>query len=221
MKTFFHFSNIRFFAAATLFFLAATGALFTSCQKPAIPEPVTEEPAEWDKDADLIAYFDPFNAVLFFDPVYLEPVFEMINAQPTTNRSVVVGDGVTQQGQRILIKFNTQPVERAELLNIANNGDAALTPALINEFTANGTSYRVYRNAECGQLEAGFNGPCENSSDGTSAHNEWLAVRKCKSGASYCTEARIIGGYRHTYEFKDCKGPRKTTTPYHIYQCWQ
>ncbi len=220
MKTFsIHFSNIRPFAAVSVLFLAATSAIFTSCQKEAI-EPVTEEPAEWDKDADLVAYYDPSNAILFADPAYLEQTLEIVNAQPTT-KGHFTGQGVTPDGDRILIQFNVQPVEGRKLLDIATKTDEVLTPVLINEFSANGTSYRVYRNAECGQQEAAFFGPCDNLADGTSSHNEWLVLRKCKAGNSFCTEARIIGGYRHTFEFKNCQGPKKTTTPYHIYQCWQ
>ena len=216
MKTMFQFSRLL----TVTFCLAVTTSLFISCQKEAFVDPTAEEPAAWNKEADVIAYYTPMKAILFVNPAYLEQALEITGAHPGSDGRYT-GRGITPEGKPLEIKFEVQPVPEEKLFEIAASEDAVQLPVLVNEFSANGTSYKVYRNAECGQQQAAFNGPCDNLSDGTSTHNEWLAIRKCGPGNGFCTEARLLGGYRHAFEFKDCQGPKKSSEPYYIYQCWQ
>jgi len=217
----FSFSNA--FSWTILVSLLFTFAL-TSCIKEEITpdtEPVTEELLYPDPVEDLVAYLDPLGMVLFVDPAFMEDALASLKAEQLED-GIYYMNGVNTNSGFEEVLFNVVFAPVGEIYNIAEQTDTKLqSPNLVNEFTVGSTSYRVYKNAECGAAQPGFTSICENNADGTSTHRQWLPIRRCKAGSGFCTEANLIAGYQYTYEMANCQGPKKSTTNLYMYQCWQ
>jgi hypothetical protein len=174
-----------------------------------------------DKVNDLVAYLDPSAEALYAVPSYQQQVLDELQSEEIQPGVFFLPPRHDDDVHTEII-FKIIPTQPQELFQIAQDGDARLAqPDLVSEFEQGGVRFRVYKNAQCGQVRPGFTGPCATLADGSSTHNEWLPVRNCEAGDGFCTEVQAVQGYKHTYELKDCKGPRKESSPYKSYQCSQ
>lgn len=230
-----HFSiqRSRIVFAAT-FLLLSAGFLFVSCEKENIivdiPDVVTvqdtiERP---DEVHDLVAWYNPLRGTFLVDPNYLEGVLSALQAVPVNNgtNGGFVMNGVNLLGEPVTVHFTIEPVKvpdiylQATATEVTLTTGQPLTPDLIHTFTEKGTSYRVYKNAECGKLNKGFEGECEAAPDGTSRKRVWYEIRTCERGNGFCTEALGIQGRQVTYFNANCQGPVKSEEPLPGYMCW-
>ncbi len=229
-------SSSRFFSAV-LFTLAFASFLFVSCEKEKLVEvpivttvtdtievPVVttvkdtcERPHEVE---DLIAWYSPLTDVLLVAPNQIENVLVTLHAKPTSTGGFIL-EGVNLFGEPRLVHFQIEVANSADIYAKAEATEKQLTPDLIQTFTEKGTSYRVYKNAECGKLQKGFDSPCENNQDGTSTKRTWFDIRKCERGNGFCTEALGLQGRSATYHNGNCQGPIKSESPLAGYACWQ
>ncbi|MBI5917009.1 MAG: hypothetical protein HY842_16685 [Bacteroidetes bacterium] len=225
-----HFSiqRSRIVFAATLLLFSA-GFLFVSCEKENIivqPPDVVTTVDHPDEVQDLVAWYNPLRGAFLVDPNYLEGVLSSLQAVPVTNGSYVM-NGINLLGEPVTVHFTIEPVKVPEIYLQATATEAALTteqpltPDLIHTFTEKGTSYRVYKNAECGKVKKGFEGACEAAPDGTSRKRVWYEIRTCERGNGFCTEALGIQGRQVTYFNANCQGPVKGEEPLPGYMCWQ
>lgn len=209
---------------ATLLILPFTLLFFSSCEqeKIYIEVPVEEEEPTVtidrpDEVNDLIAFLHPLAHALFVDPEYIDIALEQLNAYPNSDGNFSF-QGVTPSGNELQINFVVQPVPAAELFNISKEIDPE-NPDLVQEFENEGTSYRLYKNAECGAVQAAFQSGCENKDDGTSVQRNWYARSQCERGLSFCTEALTAGGRETTYINGNCQGVIKGERIMFLWQC--
>lgn len=225
-------SRHRFFSAV-LFTLAIASLLFISCEKEKLVEvpvintltdtvevTVTEPCVHPHESEDLVAWYSPLADVFLIAPDYVENVLVTLQAQPTSNGGYIM-EGVNLYGEPRLVHFQIELVNSPDIFLKAEATEKPLTPDLISTFEEKGTSYRVYKNAECGKLQAGFNSACENGTDGTSAKRTWYDIRNCVRGSGFCTEAKGLIGKSVTYHNANCQGPVKEEKPIYGYTCWQ
>ncbi|NUQ24053.1 MAG: hypothetical protein HUU34_08875 [Saprospiraceae bacterium] len=204
-----------------MFLLAlCLGIFFQACQKETV---IVEECDEPTAELVLTAYLDAPRQVLYAIPTELDAALEALGAHPFTGNNIQAYEmqGVNVFGEPVTIRFDVEPVNNAQLNQLATTSDAAQMQ-LEGEFTgAGGTTFRVYKNATCGPVQAGFFSPCEAKTNGSSVKREWLPLRVCVPGNAICTQALLIGGYEHTYELAGCQGPLQGSKPIKMYQCWQ
>lgn len=204
--------------------------LFFSCEKEPIDivqTPPVEPPAppvtsntcnRPNEVEDLIAWFDPIEDVLLVNPAYLEQSLALLDAQPTSDGRFSA-TAVTANFEPVIITFSIK--EAASNIIAAQAASLPLEPDLVATYTADGSSFKQYKNAKCGEVEKGFLGPCNNTNDGGSTKNEWYDRRRCGRGDGFCTEVLAPMGRRITYINANCQGPTKSESPYFGYQCWQ
>ncbi|MAT55676.1 MAG: hypothetical protein CMN32_14465 [Saprospirales bacterium] len=221
--------NSMIFRTATKSLFAALFLLLlfsSACKKEqVIPDNTDEsgtdtfvvEPA--DAQNDLIAFVDPLFAIVFVDPAYLNEVIEVLQA--SQNDAALIDVPVTTaEGVRLGIKkFELIFMPAQEIANVAVQAEESLTPDLVETFEKEGTRYRVFRNAKCGQVKNGFDGPCYPTSNNRSAKNTWYDHSNCVRGDSYCVEAFSIVGVKNTYDNADCNGPVIKIEPYYGWAC--
>lgn len=220
---------------ATLFFLPLFSLFFVACNKDQaiVDIPVTQPPVSQPPDTivtnpndypnpanDLIAWYTPMTNVLLVAPDYLENVLQTLQAQPLTNGNFAM-NGINILGEPRPVEFSIKLVQIPDIYLEAQTTEKPLTPDLVSTFTEKGTSYKVYKNAECGKVEKAFDGPCENAADGTSTKRSWYDIRRCGRGNGFCTEALGIQGRSVTYHNADCQGPVKSEASLPGYACWQ
>jgi hypothetical protein len=201
-------------------FVFSLTVIFQACEKETV---IVEECDDPTTELVLTAYLDAPRQVLYAIPTELDAALEALGAHPFTGNNIQAYEmqGVNAFGEPMPVRFNVENVESGKLNQLATAQDAAQMQ-LEGEFTGtSGTTYRVYRNATCGPLQAAFNSPCEPRSNGTSVQREWLAIRQCIPGNAHCTQAMLVAGYEHTYALAGCQGPRQDTKPIKMYQCWQ
>ncbi len=215
---------------ATLFFLPLLSLFFVACNKehaiiedPITPPPdtvVTDTVETPDPANDLVAWYSPITDVLLVDPNYFENVLQTLQAQPQTNGSFAM-HGVNLYGEPRPVQFTIRLMEVPNIYLEVQAAEKPLTPDLVSTFTEKGTSYKVYKNAECGKVGKAFESACENAADGTSTKRSWYAIRRCERGNGFCTEALGVQGKSVTYQNANCQGPVKSETSINGYACWQ
>lgn len=204
-----------------MFFLALSLVLFfQACEKETV---IVEDCDDPTAELVLTAYLDAPRQVLYVIPTELDAALEALGAYPFTGNNIQAYEmqGVDAFGEPVPIRFDVETVNNTQLNQLATTTDAAQMQ-LEGEFTgAGGTTFRIYKNATCGPVQAAFFSPCEAKTNGSSVKREWLQIRVCIPGNAICTQALLIGGYEHTYELAGCQGPLQSTKPIKIYQCWQ
>lgn len=215
---------------ATLFFLPLLSLFFVACNKehaiiedPITPPPdtvVTDTAETPDPANDLVAWYSPLTDVLLVDPNYFENVLQTLQAQPQTNGSFAM-NGVNLYGEPRPVQFTIRLMEVPNIFFEMQATEKPLTPDLVGTFTEKGTSYRVYKNAECGKVQKAFDSACENADDGTSVKRNWYDRRQCGRGNGFCTEANGLIGKSVTYHNANCQGPVKSESSFFGYTCWQ
>jgi hypothetical protein len=226
-------SSRRRFFNAVLFLLAWAGLMFVSCVKEKLVEipviqtvtdtveiPVVTTCDRPHESEDLVAWYNPLNDVFLINPQYVENVLVTLQAQPTSNGRYIM-EGVNLHGELRLVHFQIVLASSPDIFIKAEATEKPLTPDLISTFEEKGTSYRVYKNAECGKAQAGFNSACENGADGTSTKRTWYDIRRCERGNGFCTEAKGLIGKSVTYHNANCQGPVKEEKSLYGYACWQ
>lgn len=200
--------------------LCSSSAFWFACQKetldPDCPDPVISNTVH------LAGFFDGKQAMLYVTSEDAEPVLRELEAEPAPG------------GKYVMIVQNTQGLQFSQVFDLAiepdNNGivkianaaDAA--PELIQNIESNGVSYRIYKNAECGAVEAGFTSACYGPlkrPDGSTytTHNEWYALSHCKAGTGYCTEVKKVIGVRKDFDLANCAGAPIRLENYYGYTC--
>jgi hypothetical protein len=236
MKAIKNFIRIHRFFTFTLFTLVFASLMFVSCEKEKIVEiPVVttvrdtiEVPVVTDPGGncdlpheveDLVAWYSPVSNILFVHPGYLENVLQTLQAQPSSLNGYSM-NGINLYGEPRPVHFQVELKPSPEIFAQATATEAQLTPDLIQTFTEKGTSYKVYKNAECGKLQKGFESLCEGNADGTSTKRTWYEIRRCERGNGFCTEAMGLHGKSVTYHNGNCQGPAKSETSIMGYACW-
>ncbi len=230
-------SSRRRFFNAVLFLLALAGLTFVSCVKEKLVEiPVIQTVTDTvevpvvttvhetcdrpHESEDLVAWYNPLNDVFLIAPQYVENVLVTLQAQPAPNGGYLM-QGVNLYGEPRLVRFQIELANSSDILIKAEATEKPLTPDMISTFEEKGTSYRVYKNAECGKVQAGFNSACENGTDGSSTKRTWYDIRRCERGNGFCTEAKGLIGKSVTYHNANCQGPVKEEKSLYGYACWQ
>lgn len=215
---------------ATLFFLPLFSLFFVACNKeqaiidlPVTPpvDTVTTNPNDYPDPAnDLVAWYSPVTSVLLVAPDYLENVLQTLQAQPLNNGNFAM-NGINIFGEPRLVQFSIKLVRIPDIYLEVQATEKPLLPDLVSTFTEKGTSYKVYKNAECGKVEKAFESACENAADGTSVKRFWNELRRCGRGNGFCTEAMGVIGKSVTYHNANCQGPVKSEESFYGYACWQ
>jgi hypothetical protein len=214
---------------ATFILLPVFSLFFVACNKehaiiedPITPPPdtIVVNPADTPDPAnDLVAWYSPLTDVLLVDPNYFENVLVTLQAQPQSNGSFAM-HGVNLLGEPRPVQFTVRFVEVPNIFLEVQATEKPLTPDLVSTFTEKGTSYKVFKNAECGKLSKGFESGCENGADGTSTKRIWYDIRRCERGNGFCTEALSVQGRSVTYHNANCQGPVKSESSINGYACW-
>ena len=208
--------------AATLF--------FSSCEKETVyvevpvevPVEITNEvPIDTcnrpDEKNDLVAFLHPLQGILFSAPEYLDIALSQLDAQPSSDGAFSM-KGVNIFNEPIEIKFIVQEINQEELFNVSNELEF-LTPDLVKEFTEKGTTYRLFKNAKCGNVSPGFTSQCEKNSDGTSYHTVYYDTRRCARGNEFCTEAKTVYGRKVVFLNDNCQGLIQKEELIYYWQC--
>lgn len=184
-------------------------------------DPVTDtvvvEPA--DAQNDLIAFVDPLYSIALVDPGYLNVVFEVLEASQDEEELLTLPVTTAEGVSLGLRKFKLIFMPAREIAKEAIEAEETLSPDLLETFEKEGTRYRVFRNAQCGEVRKGFEGPCYPTGNNRSAKNTWYDTSNCKRGDSYCVEAYSIVGVKNIYDNTDCKGPVIKIEPYYSWAC--
>ncbi len=225
MKTINFFNRHNQFFSTSLFMLAFAGLFFVSCEKETIVEvpvvvPVTDTCELVHEVEDLIAWYSPLTDVLLVDPGYLENALEVLQAQPSSDGGYSM-QGINLFGEPRTVYFKIALAHPSDIYISAEETEKVLTPDLIQTFSEKGTSYRIYKNAQCGNEQAAFDSQCENNTDGSSTRRSWYAMRKCERGNGFCTEAKSLIGRSVTFHNAGCQGPIRSEEGLYGYACWQ
>lgn len=190
-------------------------AFWSGCQKEAIqtdcPDPVI--PTE----LQLAGFFDGAHALLYATADDVEAVLHQLGAQPGPEGNYVM-IAETAQGNEILISFALAIETAGGISKIAATIDAS------PELVTGDLNQRIYKNAECGQEQAGFTSGCYGPytrPDGSTftTHNEWYTISRCKPGTGYCVEVKKVIGVRKEFDLANCAGAPIRQENYYGYTC--
>lgn len=106
-----------------------------------------------------------------------------------------------------------------EVAAVADEAQESQTPDLVETFEKSGTRYRVFRNAECGNVTKAFDSICYPYENKRSFKYTWYETSNCTKGNSYCVEVLSVIGVKYTYDQTDCKGSIIKIEPLHYWTC--
>lgn len=195
--------------------------LAPSCKKEYLA-PETSLPMTTDKSADLIAFFDPLNLVLYVEPDFLEAVLAELNAKPLEN-GLYLMESNTYSGELTKVRFMLSRQKSPSIVEQSIATEAVLQDLLSvspEEVKDIPTMKESYKNHRCEREVAARAGVCHVIGD-ISSQTHYKQHYKCTKveSESICTETHKPIGENRYYRNRDCQAPHFRANTLYGFRC--